>query len=211
MFTVAGFKMEKINFSIINKLLDKNSIFIDVGGHIGGYTIRVSRLSKLVIAFEPDPRNYYYLLKNIKLNGIDNVIPLFVAAYKNSGEVLKLYLSRKTDTSTLLISHGKTTAINVRTLTLDDAVNKLGLDRVDMIKIDTEGAEYDILLGAKQILSMYKPFLLVEVHSKENYKKVRKFLSEHNYSISIRLGPMDVIAKLGWYGWIFAYPMTDAS
>jgi len=64
---------------------NKTLVFIDVGSHIGKYTLLLSDIVDRVIALEPDPRNYKLLLYNLKLNNINNVIPLQIAASSKKG------------------------------------------------------------------------------------------------------------------------------
>lgn len=64
--------------------LRKGDVFIDVGAHIGKYTILVAKIvgkEGLVIAIEPNPENYETLLENIKLNNLKNVIAVNIAAW----------------------------------------------------------------------------------------------------------------------------------
>ena len=87
----------------------ENDVFIDVGAHIGKYTLRVAKLvgaGGKVIAIEPDPDNFKALLVGVKMNNLSNVIALNVAAYERecrlplyvaprSGRTLKGYLIGK--------------------------------------------------------------------------------------------------------------------
>ena len=70
--------------------LKKGEIFVDVGAHIGAYTINTAKIASNVIAIEANPENFKVLIKNISLHKLDNVIPYNVAAY-NVNKKLKLY------------------------------------------------------------------------------------------------------------------------
>ncbi len=75
---------------------NKGDTFLDVGAHIGKYTLRVAKVvgdEGLVISVEPDKRNYNLLIKNINLNRLKNVIPLNIAAW-HTDEKLKLFLDQ---------------------------------------------------------------------------------------------------------------------
>jgi len=65
--------------------VDENSIVIDVGAHIGIHTIHLAKRAKLVIAVEPEPRNYMLLKKNLKLNKLRNVLALPIALSDKDG------------------------------------------------------------------------------------------------------------------------------
>jgi len=84
----------------------------------------------------------------------------------------------------------------VRTISIDTLVNLLikrrVLKRVDLIKIDVEGAELDVLLGATNTLSRFKPILQIEV-KKDNEEVVLSLLEKHGYKV-LKLGVVDFIA-----------------
>ena len=75
----------------IHRIIDYDDIVIDVGAHIGFHTIHCAKKCKLVIALEPEPQNFYLLKENIKLNNLNNVIVLPIAASDNDGYA-KLYI-----------------------------------------------------------------------------------------------------------------------
>ena len=74
----------------------------------------------------------------------------------------------------------KSDSIKVKTETLDRLVDNLKLKKVDWIKIDVEGAEYNVLKGAKQTISLNKERikLIIELHGEKNSILVKKMLSE---------------------------------
>jgi len=144
--------------------LGSGDVFLDVGAHIGKYTIpaakRVGR-NGLVIAIEPHPENYKTLTENIKLNDLNNVIALNIAAWKEEG-ILKLFIG---DT------HGRHSVkrclglgyVEVRAKALDEVIDQLKVRRVNLIKIDVEGAELEVLKGLARTLEKYRPTVIVEV------------------------------------------------
>jgi FkbM family methyltransferase len=156
------------------------NIFLDVGAHIGWYTIQVARAVGRfgqVIALEPDECNRQQLERNLSLNGITNhtIIPL--AAWSQSGPV-------HWSTSKVSVWHKIDEAQGPQTIqavTLDDLVSQLSLPRVDWIKMDIEGAETRALEGAKGILRRFQPALFIEVH--ETLEPVSSFLAKFGYVI----------------------------
>lgn len=134
---------------VIRARLHLGDVFLDVGAHLGKYTIMAAKLvgpSGRVIALEPHPLNYALLLENIRLNSVkDRVIALNVAAWDRPA-CLPLYLAHTSGRHSLLGITGPT--IFVRCDTLDNIVQEHALERVDLIKIDAEGAEVHILRGA---------------------------------------------------------------
>jgi len=72
--------------------------------------------------------------------------------------------------------------IKVPTKTLDTLLKELNISKIDLIKIDTEGFEYEILEGAGETISKFKPKMIVDVHSEELREKIIRFLLK-NYSL----------------------------
>jgi len=175
-------------------------IIVDVGAHIGHYTIisskRVGPNGK-VIAIEAHPDNFEMLNRNIKLNKLTNVIPLNYAVYSKETK-LKLYLpveeSGFTIYNTIMVNRAKPEekSIEVNANTLDNLLlqrqkqkqNGISHENINWIKIDVEGAEFEVLKGATSILSKSKDIsLLIEVHGNDNYKPIVEFLKTYNFKI----------------------------
>ena len=149
-------------FRVISSL-GKDSVFIDIGAHIGKYTLLAARKGALVIAIEPHPLNFYYLKKAAHKNILEQKVICINAAAYNSRQKLKLHLSRSSDSHSILPKPWMRKSIVVLGLPLDDIVKRLKLRRVDLIKIDVEGAELQVLEGSIETLHKYKPQLIVEV------------------------------------------------
>jgi FkbM family methyltransferase len=163
----------------------KGEVFIDVGAHIGKYALQVAKIvgeNGLVIAIEASPINYNVLLKNCRLNNIRNVIALNIAAWKSNGE-LKLFIGDVGGHHSVKLNFGLG-FIKVSAKALDNVLKELHINRVDWIKIDVEGAEYEVLEGLKSTIQQYKPTLIIEV-LKENLEKVTKFMNESNYMVRL--------------------------
>ena len=77
---------EPLTYNFLMKNVRKNDVFLDVGAHIGIYTVKLARKVSKVIALEPEPKNYSFLRRNIFINGVNNkVIALPIAASDNDG------------------------------------------------------------------------------------------------------------------------------
>jgi len=165
------------------KSLKDNDVFVDVGAHIGLYSIYVARISKRgkVIAIEPHPENFQFLLLNIKLNKLRNVIALNLVAWKENVE-LPLYIADSSGGHTLKPTTARKRVVSIRGRRLDDIIGELGISKVSFVKIDVEGAEVEVLEGLRNTLRIHRPKLMVEVW-KDNAGAVRRFLEDLNYSI----------------------------
>jgi FkbM family methyltransferase len=177
----------------------EGNVVVDVGAHIGAYTIvgskRVGPNGK-VVAIEADPDNFDVLNRNIQLNKLSNVIALNYAAYSKEKEI-KLYLpsgaggSSYTKYNTIMSDRAhEEKFVQVKGNTLDYLLqsNTVKLEEVNWIKIDVEGAEYEVLKGAKDIFSKCTNItLLVEIHNLSAghnlYKPISEFLSLYNFKI----------------------------
>ena len=174
-------------------------IVVDIGAHIGRYTIinskRVGENGK-VIAIEAHPDNFEILNRNIKLNKLTNVIPLNYAVYSKQTK-LKLYLPVEepgfTIYNTIMVnrtaSEEKFTEVNANTLD-NILLQQNGISHADInwIKIDVEGAELEVLKGASSILSKSKDIsLLIEIHNLHGgtnlYRQIVEFLDIYNFKI----------------------------
>jgi FkbM family methyltransferase len=180
----------------------EGDIVVDVGAHIGRYTIIASKRigeSGKVIAIEAHPGNFEMLNRNIKLNGLTNVIPLNYAVYSEVSK-LKLYVpgeeSGFTIYNTITTNRAKPEEkfIEVNANTLDNLLllqpQQNGISHADInwIKIDVEGAEFEVLKGATSILSKSKDIaLLIEVHNLHGgtnlYKTIIEFLNLYNFKM----------------------------
>ena len=178
----------------------EGDIVIDIGAHIGPYTIIASKRvgpNGKVIAIEADPDNFDLLSRNIQLNKLSNVTALNYAACSKEKKI-KLYLpsgvgrSSHTKYNTIMPNraHGKEKFVEVKANTLDYLLqsNIIKQEEVNWIKIDVEGAEYEVLKGAKDILSKCSDIrLLIEIHNLSAgynlYKPISEFLSLYNIKI----------------------------
>jgi FkbM family methyltransferase len=176
----------------------QGDIVVDIGAHIGLYTIisskRVGTNGK-VVAIEADPGNFEMLNRNIKLNQLTNVIPLNYAVYSKETKI-KLYLpsgeSGFTKYNTIVSNWANTedkfVEVNANTLDYLLQINQIREEEVNWIKIDVEGAEFEVLKGAQNVLSKSKDIaLLMELHGPPNvYRpKVQEFLNLYNFKIEL--------------------------
>jgi FkbM family methyltransferase len=174
-------------------------IVVDIGAHVGKYTIIASKMvgSKgKVIAIEAHPVNYDTLKQNIVINKLTNVISLNYAVHSKE-TMVKLYESGQEEGFTIyntIMSERTITPrnqkyIEVKANTLDSLLLQNGINQVNWIKIDVEGAEYEVLKGATNILSSSKDIsLLIEIHNlgatnKNFYDAIIHLLESKNYKL----------------------------
>ncbi len=145
---------EKMETIIIQEYIKKGMVVVDVGANIGYYSLLAARLvgkAGRVYAFEPAPENYATLTKNIEMNGYMNIVPVQKAVSNKNG-VAQLFIDAKDPLfHRLQDSENTQNTIEVSTVTLDDFFRDKGY-KVDLIKMDVEGAEMFALEGMQSIL-----------------------------------------------------------
>jgi FkbM family methyltransferase len=150
--------------NLCNDVLKKGDVFVDLGANIGYFTLLAARLvgeKGRVFSFEPEPKNFGYLSKNIEINNYKNVVAEQKAVSDKNGKTKLFICSYDTGHHTINRSNGieaysrgraiEEKSIEIETITLDNYfLDKV--DRVDAIKIDVEGAESLALAGMDRIL-----------------------------------------------------------
>jgi FkbM family methyltransferase len=159
----------------------KDNVVIDVGAHYGFYTLYASRLvgaNGLIIALEPASENYKRLTANLELNKIKNVKAFNIGLADFEGKA-KLYLSKRDGCEHSIIIQMSEDFEYVPVKTLDNFVCDLRLTKINLIKLDTEGAELRILMGAISTIQKHKPKLTIAAyHSPTESKEIIKWLTE---------------------------------
>ncbi len=165
---------------------------IDIGAHIGRYTITSSKQvgnTGRVVAIEADPENFELLKRNIALNNLTNVLPLNYAVFSTRTR-MKLYeQSASAKYNSLMLARAAKTKnyVEVNADTLDNILKLNEVNQVNWIKIDVEGAEFEVLKGSSKTLSSENVSLFIEIHNIEDpshYDNIVDFLKHHNYEIT---------------------------
>lgn len=161
------------------RLLNKDSVVLDIGAHLGTHTIPFSHLCKKVYAFEPQKKIFNLLKKTISDNQINNVKLYNNIVSDTDGESMEFINSDTGKASACTLRpylNGVTS--NEITMTIDN----LKLGAVHFMKIDVEKAEWFVLRGAKDTIMKYKPIILLETfRSKKNKNKLNCFCEIYNY------------------------------
>ena len=143
-------------------------IFIDVGANIGCYTLLASKLvgqEGKVIAFEPVSDIFERLKFNVELNNVSNIELNRKAVYSGSGTIDLFLAGSENLGMTSIFHHDAENGMTekVETVSLDDYVAATKPERVDLIKIDVEGAELFVLRGMKMVLKSLRPIVIMEI------------------------------------------------
>lgn len=158
-------------------------ILFDVGANIGVYAVQQALRGARVYAFEPNPDCHRRLARTIRVNGLQDKITLSETA-----------LGAARATGTMVIADGFTPGGSVVALgdappeqsgmiqirPLDEVTSELAVGRIDLLKIDTEGAEEDVLRGASHTLPIVKRIVL-EYHSHSQLERIKTIVAEHGF------------------------------
>lgn len=177
------------------RALKAGGIFIDVGAYVGGYSIRACKLGAEVVALEPDGKNFLIHERNCKLNQCSRIRALNVAAGVKKG-IKPLYAQELADAGMYSLVREGVLRGYVKVVPLDEAVLPIVSDcKVQLMKIDVEGAELEVLEGGLDALNRTR-YLMIEVwpHTenhvldllkKRKFKLVdtRRFPNKNNHNV----------------------------
>lgn len=161
---------------IFQKLVKPGMTVVDVGAHVGFYTLLAARLvgdNGRVYAFEPNPEVYNILVRNIQINGYREIVRAVPKGVSNKKRTISLYVSceRSDEASFYSQESADNKCIEVETVSLDEFFADEGWPKVDLVKIDVEGAEVEVLEGMRELTRRNKNLkLIVEFNPKNQMR-----------------------------------------
>lgn len=165
-----------------DRLVGNGDVVIDCGANQGIYSCAFAALvgpKGRVLAFEPQPYAVEALRNNLELNGFRQVAVEQAAVSDREGHAT-LDLSGGATAASIVHDLGHTSMMKVRTTSLAKAAS--GLQRLDLIKMDIEGAEYHALLGAKPLIDRFRPRIVLEGGRRDrHWQKLSDFLAGRGY------------------------------
>lgn len=171
--------------------IQKNDTVIDIGAHIGTFTVYAAKLANKgkVYSFEPHPENFTLLERNCKLNNLENVKLFKYGVYGEKGRA-GLFIDGE-NTGRHSIYKESREFISIECITLKDIFDANEIQFCDFLKLDCEGTEYDILFNTPKSYFDKIGKIALEYHD-HIYKKKRwyhivEFLSEKGFKV--RVGP----------------------
>jgi FkbM family methyltransferase len=165
--------------TMMKELLRPGHVLFDVGAAVGYYTVLAAPLvgdEGRVVAFEPDPKNAAYLRKHVAINRLTNVTVHQTAVGNLNG---RAKFAGGSGTGTGRLTESGTTTVGI--CRLDDFVATAGFPT--HIKIDVEGAELDVLRGARQTLTSARPTIFLSTHGSKVYHACHEYLTELDYNL----------------------------
>jgi len=164
--------------SFLKRHLQPDMTFVDVGANLGELTlVAAKRLAKgRVLAFEPVPQIFAQLSRNVALNNLSHV-DLFNIGLFDKTDSLPIYQEQDINFGTMnegvpsLFSTGTDQQeVTVPLRRFDDVAREYGLEQLDVMKLDVEGAEMMVLRGAEPFLRRLRPLIITEL-SDTNFQR----------------------------------------
>ena len=161
----------------------KPKTFIDVGTHVGRFSIILAKQGSRVISIEPSKDNFKQLTTNIKLNNLQDKIKAFNIGCSEKEENKILYFVPQNEGLTSLEEKEGSRKEIIKVKKLDKICNSLNLkpNSIDIIKVDVEGFELNVLKGTSNILKKGSPLLVIEITDKKREKEIKKFLNKFGF------------------------------
>jgi len=177
----------------------KFPVAVDIGANVGGFCVHAHKYFDKIYAFEPLVENYVILEKVLSLFGVENVEAYNNAIHSESHKKLKLRVSSNRKSGSVTCAEIDNADLEktysdlgqeCETISLNDIFDTLEIDRIDYLKIDCEGSEYEILENFNNYEKV--TMIALELHGTQNVSRKKKLLQslEKYYNFV----PMDKVA-----------------
>lgn len=172
---------EPETFDFFHENLKPGDTVLDIGGHIGLFAVVTARFvgnSGSVFSFEPTPFTRGVMKEVVDLNGVADIVEIRGEAVSSKrGETIFYDTGTEiSNANSLVRSELSKTEIPITLISVDEFVTERGLN-VDCLKIDVEGAELDVLIGAREVFTSQRPVARLGLHP-VFIEKNRQSLSE---------------------------------
>lgn len=182
---------EPFMLDLFSVYLKSGMTFVDIGANIGQHSMYVASIvgtSGSVHTFEPIPAIHGQLEKSVHSNHFENIVHTHNCAIGEIETTESLYVSKNVGGSSLVNDDNTVETISVHIKNGDKELSNVS--RIDVIKIDVEGYEYEVLKGIQGTLHKHMPIIFMEfsgnfyhMQGKGNGEKILKLLREHGYSL----------------------------
>lgn len=209
---IGRYEIQKSNW--LKRVVRPDSVVVDVGANNGYFSLMAAAIvvDGSVLACEPIRENCQLLERSIEVNGFGNVLRCEQVAVSDVEAEVPMYLSRYSGLHSMCENNNFRSGATrmIRTETLDDIAVRAGIDRIDVLKIDVEGAELAVLRGAARILQQSPDcHIAVDIHPHLNVypRDVVDFLEEIGFTCRLPNG--QEVADENEFKELFAYRGTS--
>jgi FkbM family methyltransferase len=167
-------------------------VVVDIGAGMGDFTIHAAfgNPETKVYAFEPFPSSFQLLTQNLSQNGIENVTAFQKAVWSRDGQLTldlssgePLQISSTEDANI----HDARESVSVEAVSLESMLQRENLSHIDLLKLDCEGAEYEILMDAAPKVITRIQRIIMEYHdvdAKHHHSILENFLESQGFSVT---------------------------
>jgi len=185
-------KMERDAAKIKNHLNIDPDVIFDVGANIGVYSISFSQLfpNATIYSFEPVKKTYDVLVRNIELNNTSNIIPLNYGVY-NENMVAEMGIpedrsSRNFGLYTMKFGGKTKDDVMCSFRNIKNILEEFSIDKIDLMKMDCEGCEYDILSSGSSLLDITKNIHIELNEGLSDTEMIKDLLTNNNFEFMKR-------------------------
>ena len=177
--------------------INKNDVVIDIGGHIGLFSIYASQFCTdgKIFCYEPIKENFDLLTENIELNHLQNVYT-FNTAVSRSSEEITIYLNDDAAGHSMFLPTAKYRKSKSTTLT--QIFNDNGIDTCNFLKLDCEGAEYEIIDTTPPEYFDRIDKMIIEYHMADTKPELLENLKNKLTSLSYSLSSKTLFPDIGF-------------
>ena len=153
-----------LTYFLCTVLKDRKGTFIDVGGHIGRFTVLMAKNNWKVITFEPVKTNFNQIIKNLNENNCSSNADVRNIGLGKNNEKLPIYFYEKEMGEASVISdQSRKRKEEIEIVRFDDCMKNYHYDELCVVKIDVEGGEENAVFGMKNFISENKPLIILEL------------------------------------------------
>jgi hypothetical protein len=190
---IAPFVSKKIGNPLnVNEALNKEDVWLDIGGHLGFFAIRMlKQFPKIrkVVSYEALPHNVSFELENVKLNGMEAQCEVIQKAIvPNDSPTISFFISSDSGKHSILPVKGREN-ITVPAININDAIKQSG---ATAIKMDVEGAEYHLIKAVTDWSQIR--VAVVEWH----FNSMRTLTKDKNYRVTLFQEIIDIFKQNGF-------------
>lgn len=198
--------------SLLGEWIGPESVFVDVGANTGLYTVYAACQMAgrgTVVSVEPNPEMFSVLNRNVRANGLKNVLTKNLCLGDHTGPATLWENFKKPNSYSLLQRDTNANALTVSVQRLDDLVKEENITRLDYLKLDVEGTEEQVLAGGSKSLEKFRPVVQLETtvqdvhwplprYSAFQLEKRSSPLSPNRLYIPDEHPKRDLPLRLGW-------------
>ncbi|MBU3578636.1 FkbM family methyltransferase [Polynucleobacter sp. 73C-SIWE] len=191
---------EEATRRVVERILKKGDIFLDLGSHIGFYALIAARIvgeTGHVYAFEPTPATRDTLDKNVIDNGLKNIITVESFGVSDCSKNVNFIVNSDSSECNKIsqFDEGVENLIKIKTISIDKYAIINSIKKINLVKMDIEGAEYQAIIGMRKIISENPDIKLI-------FEYNRKIMNENGSS---RVNIFNILKELGFNKFTIIY------